>query len=138
MPGCGVIRTHLVVPSGSIAFAAATTTVRSLPSLSDSPRSQPYRILTVDDAKAVRRLVEAALRDFNCDVNEADNGFKALFAMERALPDLGLDSLMAVELAQSLESEVGRNVPVMQMIQARSASAVADWLLAGLDAPVSA
>jgi len=44
--------------------------------------------LTVDDSKAVRRLVESALREFDCDVDEADNGFKALFAMERTMPDL--------------------------------------------------
>jgi CheY-like chemotaxis protein len=42
----------------------------------------------VDDSKAVRRLVESALRDFDCDVAEAENGFKALYAMERTLPDL--------------------------------------------------
>jgi CheY-like chemotaxis protein len=42
----------------------------------------------VDDSKTVRRLVESALNDFDCDVSEADNGFKALFVMERTLPDL--------------------------------------------------
>jgi CheY-like chemotaxis protein len=42
----------------------------------------------VDDSKTVRRLAQAALREFDCDVSEADNGFKALFAMERSLPDL--------------------------------------------------
>lgn len=42
----------------------------------------------MDDSKAVRRLVESALREFDCDVDEADNGFKALFAMERTMPDL--------------------------------------------------
>jgi CheY-like chemotaxis protein len=42
----------------------------------------------VDDAKAVRRLVESALRDFDCELQESDNGFKALYAMERVMPDL--------------------------------------------------
>ncbi|MDP3070967.1 MAG: response regulator [Opitutaceae bacterium] len=46
------------------------------------------QILAVDDAKTVRRIAQSALREFDCDVNEADNGFKALFAMERTLPDL--------------------------------------------------
>jgi CheY-like chemotaxis protein len=45
-------------------------------------------ILTVDDAKAVRRLAERALAPFDCDFAEAPNGYNALFAMERALPDL--------------------------------------------------
>lgn len=54
--------------------------------------------------------------------------------IERPLSDLGLDSLMAVELATALEREVGRPVSVMQMIQAGSAGAVADTLLASLEA----
>ena len=36
----------------------------------------------------MRRLVESALRAFNCDVAESDNGYKALYAMERCMPDL--------------------------------------------------
>ncbi|MFI5337124.1 MAG: two-component system response regulator [Opitutales bacterium] len=48
------------------------------------------KILAVDDAKAVRLLAERALRPFACDVSEATNGYNALFAMEKALPDLVL------------------------------------------------
>jgi len=58
---------------------------------SSSPsRSTPLRptILTVDDAKAVRLLTQRALAAFDCDLSEAPNGYNALFAMERALPDL--------------------------------------------------
>ena len=53
-------------------------------------RSTPLRptILTVDDAKAVRLLTQRALAAFDCDLSEAPNGYNALFAMERALPDL--------------------------------------------------
>ncbi len=46
------------------------------------------KILTVDDSKSMRLLVERALGAYDCDVSEANNGFNALFAMERALPDL--------------------------------------------------
>jgi CheY-like chemotaxis protein len=45
-------------------------------------------ILTVDDAKAVRLLVEKALAPFNCETTEAANGFNAFYAIERARPDL--------------------------------------------------
>lgn len=48
------------------------------------------RILTVDDAKQVRLIAERALAAYDCDVNEATNGFNALFAMEKVLPDLVL------------------------------------------------
>ncbi len=44
----------------------------------------------------------------------------------RALSELGLDSLMAVELAESLEQTIGRPVSVMQMIQAGTVSGVVD------------
>jgi acyl carrier protein len=53
--------------------------------------------------------------------------------IERPLSDMGLDSLMAVELATSLEREVGRPVSVMQMIQASSAAAVVDSLITILE-----
>ena len=52
-----------------------------------TPALRP-KILTVDDSKTVRRLAQSALRDFDCELSEADNGYKALFAMERSLPDL--------------------------------------------------
>ena len=45
-------------------------------------------ILTVDDSKALRVLVEKALSGFDCDVQEAANGFNAFFSIERARPDL--------------------------------------------------
>ena len=46
------------------------------------------KILTVDDARTVRQLAEQVLSAFECDVSEATNGFNALFAMEKSLPDL--------------------------------------------------
>jgi len=46
------------------------------------------KILVVDDARAVRLIAQKALNTFDCDLIEATNGFNALFAMERALPDL--------------------------------------------------
>ncbi len=54
--------------------------------------------------------------------------------IERPLADMGLDSLMAVELADALERDIGRPVSVMQMIQAASANAVADLVLGATEA----
>lgn len=45
-------------------------------------------ILTVDDAKAVRTLVENGLSSFDCEVTTSKNGFEAFFAIERVRPDL--------------------------------------------------
>jgi CheY-like chemotaxis protein len=45
-------------------------------------------LLVIDDAKAVRLLVENTLKDHDCEVHEASNGFNAFFAIERQRPDL--------------------------------------------------
>jgi CheY-like chemotaxis protein len=45
-------------------------------------------ILTVDDAKGLRLLVQSALAGFACETTEASNGYNAFFAIERARPDL--------------------------------------------------
>jgi CheY-like chemotaxis protein len=45
-------------------------------------------ILTVDDAKAVRTLVENTLAGFDCELTTATNGFEAFFAIERGRPNL--------------------------------------------------
>lgn len=73
------------------------------------------KILTVDDAKAVRLLAEQALSAFDCETGEATNGFNALFAMEKSLPDLllldtnmpvmgGLDLLRMMKANPALQS----------------------------------
>ena len=54
-------------------------------------------ILTVDDSKALRLFVAKTLNPFDCEVDEASNGFNAFFAIERSRPDLILlDVLMPV------------------------------------------
>lgn len=88
------------------------------PAATPSPRP---RILTVDDAKAVRRLAEQALRDFDCDVSEAANGFNALFAMERSLPDLilldvNMPTMDGVEMLELLRSNPElKAIPVIML-----------------------
>ena len=51
---------------------------------------------------------------------------------DRSLQDMGLDSLMAVELAEALEQDIGKPVSVMQLIQAGAVAAIADLVLATL------
>jgi len=48
----------------------------------------PRAILVVDDAKVVRDLAKKALAPLGAAVTEATNGYNALFAMEKSLPDL--------------------------------------------------
>jgi CheY-like chemotaxis protein len=78
-------------------------------------------ILTIDDAKAVRLLVEKALSTFDCEVNEASNGFNGLFAMEKVRPDLmlvdvsmpvmnGIDMLERVKSAPEVS-----DIPIIMM-----------------------
>ncbi len=45
-------------------------------------------ILTIDDSKGLRLMVEKALSAYDCEVHEASNGFNGFFAIERARPDL--------------------------------------------------
>jgi CheY-like chemotaxis protein len=70
-------------------------------------------ILTVDDAKAVRMLVQTALGAFDCEATEATNGFNAFFAIESARPGLilldismpvmnGLETLSRLKAAPEL------------------------------------
>ena len=89
---------------------------------SSAPAKRPH-ILAVDDSKTVRRLVEAALRDFDCDFAESDNGYKALYAMERCLPDLILldvsmptmGGLPMLELLRKSDQPVLKTLPVIML-----------------------
>jgi CheY-like chemotaxis protein len=45
-------------------------------------------LLTIDDSKGLRLMVAQALRAFDCEVNEASNGYNGFFAIERTRPDL--------------------------------------------------
>lgn len=82
---------------------------------------RPY-ILTVDDAKAVRRIVEQVLAPYECDTGEANNGFNALFALEERRADLivldlnmpimdGLDFLERIRTVPELAK-----IPVVMLV----------------------
>ena len=78
-------------------------------------------ILTVDDSKGLRLLVAKALGAFDCEVNEASNGYNGFFAIERARPDLilldvampvmnGVDMLERLKAAPELA-----DIPVLML-----------------------
>lgn len=79
------------------------------------------RILTVDDAKTVRLIAQKVLGDFDCDVDEATNGFTALYAMERALPDLilldvSMPTMDGMEMLTLLQSKPRlKMIPVIML-----------------------
>ena len=99
-----------------------------------APSLRP-KILAVDDSKTVRRLVESALREFDCEVNEATDGFKALFAMERTLPDLilldvNMPTMGGVEMLTLLSAKPAlKAIPVI-MLTSPTDHAVSDQIAA--------
>jgi CheY-like chemotaxis protein len=91
-------------------------------------------ILTVDDSKGMRLMVQQALSAFDCDTSEAANGFNAFFAIERAKTDLilldvsmpvmdGLETLSRLKAAPELQS-----IPVI-MLTSPADHAVMDELI---------
>ncbi len=67
----------------------------------------------------MRRLAQEALAPFACEVNEATNGFNALYAMERALPDLvlldvNMPTMGGAELLEMMRANATlRDLPVI-------------------------
>lgn len=97
------------------------------------------KILTVDDAKTVRLLAQKALSAFNCDTTEATNGYNALFAMEKSLPDLILlDSNMPVmgglDLLRMMKSNPTlKVVPIIMLTSRTDHDIMAELTLLGVN-----
>jgi len=81
----------------------------------------PAVILVVDDAKPVRELAKRALAPFDVLVTEATNGFNALFAMEKAMPniillDVSMPIMDGVELLTLMRSKPElQRIPVVML-----------------------
>jgi CheY-like chemotaxis protein len=99
-------------------------------------------ILVVDDSKAVRLIAQKALAPFDCDVGEATNGFTALFAMERKLPDLLLldvsmptmDGLEMLEMMRA-NPQLG-SLPVIMMVSSTDHKVLPKIVALGVSAQV--
>ncbi|SDR68542.1 response regulator [Opitutus sp. GAS368] len=99
-------------------FASAAKELGAL--FSFYPLMRPT-ILTVDDSKALRLLVGDALGKFDCETNEAANGFNAFFAIERARPDLilldiSMPVMNGVEMLSRLKASPElQTIPVLML-----------------------
>jgi CheY-like chemotaxis protein len=78
-------------------------------------------ILAVDDSRAVRIIIQKALAPFACEVIEATNGFKGLFAMETEIPalillDVSMPTMDGVEMLTLLKSHPElKKIPVIML-----------------------
>ncbi len=73
-----------------------------------------------------RALILARVREHGARVLGTS---AALINVDQPLADMGLDSLMAVELAGGLERDLGQPVSVMQMLSAGSLAAIAELVM---------
>jgi len=79
-------------------------------------------ILTVDDSKGLRVMVAQALSAFDCEVNEASNGYNGFFAIERARPDLilldvAMPVMNGVDMLERLKTTPElADIPVLMLI----------------------
>jgi acyl carrier protein len=73
-----------------------------------------------------RALILARVREHGARVLGTS---AAQINIDQPLADMGLDSLMAVELAGGLERDLGQPVSVMQMLSAGSLAAIAELIM---------
>jgi len=84
------------------------------------------KILTVDDSMTIRSIVKNTLKEYDCEIHEAENGLLGLQAIIRIIPDLViLDITMPVmdgiEMLRKLRSSPrGKDMKVL-MLTAESA-----------------
>lgn len=114
LPGTRMPRFQNLVPQGvSVTGDQGSTLAAALEAMSDEERMD---VLTNLVREQVARVIGAAASQIEAD---------------RTLAEMGLDSLMAVELAEALEQEIGKPVSVMQMIQAGTINGVVSVVMRG-------
>lgn len=99
-------------------------------------------ILVIDDSKAVRLIAQQALAPFDCDVGEATNGYTALFAMERKLPDLllldvSMPTMDGFEMLEMMRAnpQLGA-LPVVMMVSSTDHKVLPKIVALGISAQV--
>jgi len=112
LPGARVPRFLPIVPKGAAASLQAEQTLADL--LAKVPAGE-HR------AFVLARVREHAARVLGTSPTQVN--------IDQPLAELGLDSLMAVELAGGLQRDLGKPVSVMQMLSAGSLTAIADLVM---------
>ena len=112
LPGARVPRFLPIVPKGAAASLQTEETLADL--LKNVPVAEQMGFV-------VARVREHAARVLGTSA--------AQVPVDQALANLGLDSLMAVELAGGLERDLGQPISVMQMLSATSLTAIAELVL---------
>ncbi|MFK8017571.1 MAG: SDR family NAD(P)-dependent oxidoreductase [Gammaproteobacteria bacterium] len=126
LPAARVPRFLPIVPSDAMSLLENEETLADL--LKSIPRAEQRAFIS-------DRVVASTARILGMSANQIN--------VQQPLAELGLDSLMAVELATSLERDVGQAIPVMQLLSAESLNAVVDSVakilgVAAGDAPAAA
>ncbi len=97
-----------------------------------------YNILTVDDSKTIRMIVKKALKPFNCNLFEAQNGMEGLAAAVKEKPDLIiLDITMplmnGLEMLEKMKSEKALSeIPVIMLTAESSKENVTKAVMMGV------
>ena len=112
MAGARIPRFLSIVPKGSELIQQGES------SFADAVRSTP------EDER--RQMVLSRLREH---AGRVLGGGADQVEVEKPLADMGLDSLMAVELASAIERDLGQPISVMQMLSAGNLSAIAELVL---------
>lgn len=118
LPGAKSPRFAPIMPNDASAMLQADETLADL--LKDMPKMEQRGFI-------LERMVETTARILGTNASQVNP--------QQSLGDLGLDSLMAVELAGALERDVGQSIPVMQLLGADSLTAFADQIakILGID-----
>jgi len=108
LPGARVPRFLPIIPKGAAASLQAEETLAEL--LKKTPEGERRSLI-------LARIREHGARVLGTTASQVN--------VDQPLSELGLDSLMAVELASGLERDLGQPVSVMQMLSAGSLAAIA-------------